>query len=305
MGKTRSIHAQLNYCISQSCHIGESKRQYMQNHNGQTDDRIFSIQHAKNLRETANSFSKFMKANFSDVKMAKDIKSEHIQSYLEANSKNWSKRTLETKAGQLTKIVSTVNSTYHSNIKLDVTLPSEVKTVETIRNKMMEPEDFQKLRSYFDGKKTQSAKAIEITARCGLRVKEVAHLKAENIDLEKNMIYVREGAKNGKFRDVPIREKDMPYFTELKANCATGYVTEGNTENALNKGIRRAMHDLKISEKYHCTGEHSIRKMYATDRMNEERAKGLDEKSAWSVVQEELGHTSTFRPELYRVYVKR
>lgn len=303
MSKTRSIKAQLNYCISQSCHIGESKRNYKMQHDGQTNERIFSVQYAKNLRDTANSFSKFMKTNYPDVKMAKKITSEHVQKWMNTNSPNWSRRTLETKLSQINKVINQVNNTYGSKININITLP-EVKTVEIIRNKALEPDDFQKLQNHFSDKKTQSAKAIEITARAGLRVKEVARLRADHIDLEKKLIYVREGAKNGKYRDVPIRDKDVPYFANLKANCASGYITEGNTENSLNKGIRRAMHDLGISEKYHCTSEHAIRKMYATERMMEERAKGLDERSAWCIVQQELGHGKSFRSELYRVYVK-
>ena len=146
---------------------------------------------------------------------------------------------------------------------------------------------------------------MEITARTGLRIKEVARLHADRINIEKRVIEVREGAKNGKFRDVPIREKDLAFFRDLKERMAGQYVTRGVNEDTLNKGIRRGLQRAGLDKKYAATTNHALRKMYATERMEELRNAGLPERAAWLKVQQELGHGSQFREELFRVYVQK
>ena len=302
MGKIRSLTQQLNYCISQSCHIGESKRQYKMQNNGKTEERVFSVQYAENLRKSAKSLANFIKENYPDVKMARDINSKHVQSWLNDNAENWSKQTIINKISQIEKIAIQINSTYSANVTLKLHQP-EGKTNGNIRNVAFKREDFEKVNSLLKEGTSQSIKAAEITARCGLRVKEVAHLKTERINLDKKVIEIREGGKNGKWRDIPIRDKDMAYFTDLKDNCHSLYVTEGVQEDSLNDGIRRKMKKLGISEKYKCTTEHAIRKMYARERMQEERNKGKSEQEAWKIVKYELGHGDDDRPKLYKTYV--
>ncbi|WP_279238014.1 tyrosine-type recombinase/integrase [Candidatus Galacturonibacter soehngenii] len=140
--------------------------------------------------------------------------------------------------------------------------------------------------------------------RAGLRVKEIARLHSDNINLEKGVIEVREGSKNGKFRDVSIRTPDIAYFTDLKEEMKGQYICRGVSEDSLNRGIRRVMQDLSLDKKYYATTIHSIRKLYASERMQEEREKGLNERDSWCVVQQNLGHGNKFREELYKIYIK-
>lgn len=157
--------------------------------------------------------------------------------------------------------------------------------------------------------------AIEITARCGLRVDEVAHLKREDINIKDKEIFVsREGAKNGKERIVPIRDQDIEYFKNLiEKYPADGYLTNINAKS-INKGIRRYLEKTEdkegqlLSKKYPNQTEHAIRKFYATERMKELRGnKPLenkkDEMKKWDIVSQELGHGEG-RSNLYKTYCK-
>ena len=159
------------------------------------------------------------------------------------------------------------------------------------------------------GNRSENAlRAVEIASRCGLRSKEIARLRTDCIDIENKCLHIIEGAKNGKKRDVPIRKKDLPYFEDLKNTCMyfnnSEYVTDGVSEDSLNKAIRRSLQRLGLDDKYKNTSIHSIRKSYATERYNEELKKTKDERKSWEKVQEELGHGNRFRKELFNTYIQ-
>lgn len=305
--RVRSLKQQFNYAISQNCHIGESKRAYKGSCAAQgmspAADRIYSVQYAENLRDCAKSLSNFLNEKYPEIRLVKEIKSEYIQQWINLKSVQWSKKTAECRVSQVEKLQSILNSTYKIGVDWKVKPPETVKA-ERIRTVGVDRADFEKLREAMAGSDCGGKTAMEITARTGLRIKEVARLHADRINLEKRVIEVREGAKNGKFRDVPIREKDLSFFRDLKERMAGQYVTRGVNEDTLNKGIRRGLQRAGLDKKYAATTNHALRKMYATERMTELRSSGLPERSAWLVVQKELGHGSQFREELFHVYVK-
>lgn len=306
--RIRSLKQQFNYAISQNCHIGESKRAYKGScaASGLSPDasRVYSVQYAENLRDCAKSLSNFMNEKHPDVRMVRDIRSEHIQEWLDARSSQWTRQTAECRVSQIEKLQSVLNSTYKIGVDWNVK-PPEVVKADKIRTIGVDRADFERLREAMAGSDCGGKTAMEITARTGLRIKEVARLHADRINLEKRVIEVREGAKNGKYRDVPIRDKDLAFFRELKERMAGQYVTRGVNEDTLNKGIRRGLQRAGLDKKYASTTNHALRKMYATERMTELRNSGLPERAAWLIVQKELGHGSQFRAELFRVYVQK
>lgn len=306
--RIRSLKQQFNYAISQSCHIGESKRAYKGSCAAQginpAADRIYSIQYAENLRDCAKSLSNFINERYPEVRMAKDIKSEYIQEWIDSKSIQWTQKTAECRVSQVEKLQSVLNSTYKIGVDWQVKPPETVKA-DKIRTVGVDRADFEKLREAMAESDCSGKTAMEITARTGLRIKEVARLHADRINLDKRVIEVREGAKNGKFRDVPIREKDLAFFHELKEKMQGQYVTRGVNEDTLNKGIRRGLQRAGLDKKYAATTNHALRKMYATERMTELQSSGMTERAAWLKVQQELGHGSQFRAELFHVYVQK
>lgn len=307
MGHIRSLKQQMNYAISQNCHIGESKRGYRESCKSQNinpaGDRIYSVQYAENLRDCAKSLSRFMNKNYPNVRMVRDIKTEHIQHWINERSPQWTRRTAECRVSQIEKLQNVINSTYKTGLDWRVQAPKEVKA-DSIRTIGMEQADFAHLRASMADSNCAGKTAMEITARTGLRIKEVARLHADRINLKKGVVEVREGAKNGRYRDVPIRSKDMEFFRSLKEQMQGQYVTRGVNEDSLNRGIRRGMQRAGLDQKYMGTTNHALRKMYATERMAEMKSSGLTERASWLVVQQELGHGNQFRAELYNVYVK-
>lgn len=301
--KKRSIKQQILYAINNHLSYGQSKRAYKKDHAGTTDGKIFSIDRANALRDTAKSFSQFVKANYPEVRLIKDIPPEAAQAYINANLKGWSNATACEVVSRLRIIAQQVNNTFHCSISLDATSPKKDHT-QNIRTTALTFEDIQRLRADLMGRRTMGVYALEIGARCGLRAKEIEHLKSDCINLDRWVIEIREGGKNGKYRDIPIRVKDRDYFSQLKASTPPGaYVTQGVKRDSLNHAIREAMKRCGISDKYIKSAIHAIRKYYARERFREEIAAGQDRRHAWQVVQMELGHGSGFRKALFDAYI--
>lgn len=299
------LKAELNNAISKSLRIGTSKRGYKEKHNGKTDGLIFGVQTAETLRSTANQFSKWMDRNYPDVKV-RHITAEHVNEWIREHEKTWSRKTVLDKMSDMRSIMDKAERVYHK-CRFDAERLCEVQgRAEKVRDRAMVRGDFEALKMSFwsRGSRSEAVTALELGGRFGLRINECADYRngTQGIDLENKLFNVV--GKNGKWRSIPIREKDLQYMTALKAHIGERGRLCGTTRaESLDRAIRREMERIGISESYERTTQHAIRKMYARERMEEEREKGLSERHAWEVVQNELGHGEKFRQPLYDAYV--
>lgn len=300
-----TLKSQLQNCISKSLRIGESKRSYKAAHDGKTDSLIFGIQTAETLRSTANQFSKWMERNYPDVKV-RHITAEHVNEWIQEHENNWSRKTVLDKMSDMRSIMAKAERVYHK-CRFDAERLCEAQgRSEKVRDRAMGKNHYEALRMSFLSRESRSeaVTALELGGRFGLRIAECADYRngTQGIDLENRILRVV--GKNGKWRNIPIREKDLQYMTALKAHIGERGRLCGTTRaESLDRAIRREMERIGISEQYERTTEHAIRKMYARERMSEEREKGLSEREAWEVVQHELGHGERFRQPLYDAYI--
>ncbi len=304
--KIRNINQQMQYAINQCIHIGESKRQYRMDNNGSTRGRLFSCDNIDKFRGTAKSLAKFLNTNYPEVKLVRDIKLAHIQDWIDINDQ-WSKRTVEEKISQIKHLIFMIEKVYHCKVQCN---PYELEKPDMedqkVRIQAMDAEDVDLLRKSWEERKahTKGKIALELSDRTGLRVKECAYLENEEINLEGRRLELRHGTKNGKFRDVPIRDKHYEYFAGLKEETkGNKLVCGGISRDAINKSIRREMKRVGIADKYIDTTVHAIRKKYARERYQEEIDKGHSRLEAWNIVQEELGHGRDFRIVLFKAYI--
>lgn len=302
--KIRSLQQQYKYAIDSNIKIGHSKK------NEGKENGLYSIDRIENLRDFTRQFSNFIKENYPDVKLIKDINLEHMQSFLNSNSNSWTERTAQEYITNFYKIDVLIQKTFNTKpLEHNLIVPNCHQSVT--RDVAMDRKDLQTLRDSYAIRDSKSAgrDAIELSYRFGLRIKEIARLNTKNIDINNKVIHIREGAKNGKYRDVPIREKDLQYAKDLK-NRGEGYLFNIK-EDSINKSIRNELKRVGLSKKYDNTTNHSIRKLYATERMEELRGTEQkdpltdeQERKAWEVVQKELGHGDTLRIALYNTYIK-
>lgn len=311
----RNINQQLNYAISKSLKIGESKHSAKKN-GTYREGNIYSNNTLQSYKDTAKNLSNWLKEKHPEIKNVVDIKQEHIQEWINDRGKNWSARTLENHMTKIKYLEEQSKKVFgRDNVNFYNKDYEKPKTKESTRNVAFSRDDLNRLRESMKNCRSFSKEAIEITSRVGLRIDEVAHLKREDINLSEKTIFVsREGAKNGKERIVPIRDKDINYFKELLEKYpSNGYFTKSDAKS-ISKSIRRYMDKTQdkdgvlLSKKYEKTTDHAIRKLYATERMkelrgNEPLANSKEEMKKWNIVSKELGHGEG-RKNLYNTYCK-
>lgn len=298
MGK--NIKQQFIYAIEDN--FREAMDKHSMKINGvRNDGKVFSYADRKNLIDVACNFANFMKENYNDIKLVKEIKADHIQSFLNQKSNECSNATLKQYQAKFNKLEKVVNNTYNINVNYKgYQLPLAEEDTK-IRNTSMSPEDFKKLENAFSESKSYAKIAIQLTARAGLRVSECTKLQGRDIDIEKAIIHVEDG-KGGRNRDIPIREEDKEYFVNLKANLGDMERVCPIRPDSINKSIDRAMRGQGIRNKYNDTSIHCIRKMYAQREFNRCRSEGKNIKESLQEVSVLLGHGKD-RLELMRQYV--
>lgn len=307
MSKKRSLKSQLKYAVQKCQRFGKSKHADKSNPEVNTKEGVYSISTSDALKDTMKNFANFMAEVHPEIGYVRDITVDHINDWITAREKDWSNTTWDNMVTRISKMEVLLNKTYHLELDLTTDIKHRDKdrqNKEEIRNVAMSREDLSAIiRQLSSSTSPNALRAVEITSRCGLRVREASCLRYSNIDLENKCIHVIEGAKNGRKRDVAIRDKDIPYFTALKAQTGNNpYVTGGIKEDSINKAIRRAMGCIGIADKYNNTTEHAIRKLYASERFEEEKEKGYNDKKAFTAVQHDLGH-GDFRTKLFNTYV--
>ena len=263
--------------------------------------RVFSYSDRKNLIDTASNFSNYMKEHHPDVKMVKDVKGEHIQGFLNIKANNCSSATLKQYQSRFSKLENIVNKTYNCNANYKgFATPSGANNTK-IRNSSMSKEDFKKLENSFSNSNSSAKTAIQLTARAGLRVSECTKLQGRDINIEKGIIHVADG-KGGRDRDIPIRQEDKQFWSDLKASVGDTERVCPVQSDSINKAIQREMEKLELKDKYEDTSIHAIRKMYAQEEYDRCRAEGMEIKEALGEVSVQLGHGEN-RLELMKEYV--
>lgn len=301
---TRNLRQQFNYLITSNCRFGADKRA-LKNNSPQQTSIVFSIKHAECLRGTVSNLCNFMKEKHPEIKKVNQITSKHIEEWYKIRAERWSIQTLEMHASNLRKL-ELLSKKMYSSCKNDFSkakFPDKVnRNPDRVRDIQMSEEDFRRIEKVLNNSKSKAKIAIQITYRAGLRINEVCHLKAERINLEKGVIEIREGAKGGRDRDVPIQLQDLKYFENLKKTVGKGYVCPIKP-NSANMAVRKAMIQAGISNKYLSTTTHSIRKLYAQNRYDDLRNQGYEQGiKTFDIVSKMLGHNEN-RTDLFKVYV--
>lgn len=263
--------------------------------------RIFSYADRKNLIDTASNFSNFMKNTHPEVKQVKDIKSEHIQNFLNSKSATCSTATLKQYESKFNKLEKVVNNTYNCNANYGGFSTPNGANATKIRNSAMSKADFKRLESSFSNSNSSAKIAIQLTARAGLRVSECTKLQGRDINLQKGTIHVADG-KGGRDRDVQMRPEDKQFWTDLKASVGDMERICPVKEDSINKAIQREMEKIELKDKYEDTSIHCIRKMYAQEQYDRYRDQGMEIREALGAVSVDLGHSED-RIELMREYV--
>ena len=303
MGK--SIYNQLWFAIDSNFREGTDKHSYLKEHGTEMSDKVFSYGEKKDLLDKSKTISNFMKENYSEITKIKDIKSEHIQDFLNSRKENGCTQTTITQYYNIIKKIEVLTEkTYHisPNFTKDIVLPTSEKNRADNRgaNSVMKREEYDKIINYCKDNPTQSNYAIRVQGFLGVRVEELARIKINNIDMDKMEIKIE--GKGGKacYRAIPMDKIEL-----MKEIIDKKYDKNGNRlfsiEGAtINRQLSRIQERLKL-EKH---SNHDIRRLIAQEKYDKLRNDGATRTEAIRETSKWLSHGDNREQMLIKSYIK-
>jgi integrase len=281
----------------------EGRDKFSMKHCNQMPGHVFSYGERNSLSDVAWSMSRWLKAEGIKVKYVRDITADQWQKFLDYRTNSCSKSTLENYVSRIGKIQDLVEKKFHCQVewKDQIHAPVSIKCQGIERIQSMSPEDFRKILAYGEHSTSKAAPAVKLAGKYGLRVSELAFMKAGWIDLEHMELHVI--GKGRRARTLSIRSEDKEFLKSLKESAGSDksrvfLIKPGS----INKYFERALQSTELRAKYPQTNIHCVRKMVAQLKWDELRAEGYTYKETSERVSEYLGHGKD-RSDVISVYV--
>ena len=295
---------QFTFAINQSFKENVDKHSYKLEHGQKMSDKVFSYQEKFNLKDLAKNFCNYLKTQGVDVKQVKDIKSEHVQSFLNSKIGNCTQNTINVYASQLHKLELLCNKAYPSfkaEWHKDVIIPQAIKKADSSRgvNSVISKEDYAKILNYAKENPSQSADAIRLQEKLGIRIEELARIKVKNIDFNQKIL-ILDNTKGGKTLTRQLDSKTLNLFKEI---VDKHYATDrlfSVSGASINKWLNRVQDKLGL-EKH---SNHDLRRYLAQSKYDEYRKEGYTKKEALQKTSEWLNHKGSREEMLKKSYIK-
>ncbi|MEG0844332.1 MAG: tyrosine-type recombinase/integrase [Romboutsia sp.] len=303
--RIRSLRKQFQYIIHDNFKENLDKRTIKQNQKDNKSEKIFSYTSKFNLLDFSKNFSSYMNENFTEVKILKDIKSEHIQSFLNYSAERVTDNTLITYVSYISKLQLCANKTLRANLSWNNNI---VKSISIKGSKspyrgvesVIGHNDFNKILNYCKNNRgSQSSYAIRLQDKLCIRVAEMATLKKKDIDFEKRSIKIA-NAKGG--RSFERRNLDNETLEIFKDVINKNYHREklfNCNSRAFNDYLRNVEDKLSI-ERY---SFHDLRRCKAQEFYDSCREEGMSIKDAADSTAKYLNHNKNREEMLKESYI--
>ncbi len=207
---------QMDSAIQQAFRPGADKRSGK--HTGEHKSIVYSFNEKKSLQQVAYEFKDYIKDNYSNIKLVKDLNFDHWQSFLNEKSKTCSTATLKNYVSRIGKIEIVCQNKFgfKSNWKENILAPSSQKTPgrNKLRVQQMDKSDLSRALEFgYINSKSKGTVAIDLCYRFGLRASECANLAVKDADLKNDQLHVK--GKGGRHRYLPIRKEDYEILYKL------------------------------------------------------------------------------------------
>lgn len=277
-------------------------------------------------RDTCRNFAKFIADKFK-VQNLKNISDKHIAAYI--SSRQQEGIVAKTIKNDLSAIryahdqIARPRYKLSNNQQLKEKFGLELdKTPEINGNRAWTAEEYQNMKNLaVEMGRKEIADVMTLCRTIGLRIAEATAIRrsqAENA-LRTNIYQVKNEAKNGKWRQVPLSPQAKEIFEKRMAETQRGgrlFVQQSEkTHEVINRFEKFLQNnrgkietaegrELRTWEKYGKTNTneltfHGLRYCYIQGRMQQEIAKGLSWKEAAKTVTAEVGHERT---DVIKVY---
>lgn len=275
-------------------------------HNGESMGKICSFNEKRSLQEVSYQFKDFMKENYPQMKMIKDVQADHWQSFLNKKAQTCSTATLKNYVSRIHKIQILCQNKFRfeGNWKDGILVPQSKKTTagEKLRIQAMDKDDLIRVLNYgYKNSTSKAIAAIDLCYRFALRDSEVAKLKVKDVNFEQGSLHTT--GKGGRHRELAIKTNDVAVLKKLCQDKADQDNLVGIKADSINQQLNRILTKLELKSKYPLTSIHAIRKLKAQELWTQKREEGLTKKDTMNYVSQYLGHGKG-RHDVINTYVQ-
>jgi len=206
-------------------------------HTGESINKVCSFNERKSLISVGYQFKNYMRNNFSEIKMVKDVSADHWQSFLNEKAKTCSSATLSNYVSRIGKIEVLCKNCFRidTSWRKNIVVPTSEKTrnKEKLRVQQIDKKDLEKIIDFGREKCTsRGVQGIELAYRFGLRANEVANLKAGSVNIPEMKLQVI--GKGGRKRQLPIQRDDVDFLKNLmRGKVLIPFIFNGKTQRKL------------------------------------------------------------------------
>lgn len=302
MGRTRSLTSQMNFALSENFTEGLDKHADKKE-NREMTNKIYSYTELHNLKDFGKNLSNFFKENNIQIRNVKDIKAEHLQTFLNIKAETCTQKTIDTYKSYINKLEEVLNSTYKScnwDFKNSVVTPvAEMKaSKERGVGAVISRNDLNKILSYAEENRCKSGDAIILESVLGIRVEELVQIKICNIDLDNKTILL-DNCKGGKdlMREFPDSVKNI--IKENMENSKTKKLFDIKS-STVNRYLNRVEDSLALDRH----SVHDIRRLVAQEKYDYYRKEGYSKEEALEITSKWLNHIGPREQMITKSYIK-
>ena len=303
-----NLKYQLQSAINENFVLGYDK--YASKRDSSAKDTVVSSDStAKSLCKTAGMLADFVKEKNLRAKMAKYVSVDICNRFLEYKANTCDNSTLGKLASHIKKIGKCVSEKYATcnvdwskdgGLIVPESRKSQVSAVKRVR---YEKADFESCVDYIkNNTKSDAWKAIELSGRFGLRVEGCEKITANMVNLDapgrygfgQIELYKENGKgieKGGRPRIIDIRTaSDADFIRGLCNGKTTHDRLVGLSSSRINGALGYAKNELGLKEKYHYSGIHGCRKMWAQNMWDSNKREGMSFGQNVRYCNNQLGH---------------
>lgn len=210
---SKNLTYQMTSSIENALALGQDKHS-AKLAGGTTQDKIYSYATRKEMMDLAHDLSRFIKTEFPEVRMVKDIKIEHINAYLQSKV-GVTQATMQSYVARINKMEVLCSKKFP--ISIDWRTGREVPTMEkeTIRNCMISDKQVVGLEKYLETKRDCPSKDAYFLAKSfALRAASITKLRFDDVNFETMKLHIHED-KGKRSRDIDIRPQDIPILQKV------------------------------------------------------------------------------------------
>lgn len=301
MARTRSLTSQINFALSENFTEGMDKHAYKKE-NREMTNKIYSYTELHNLKDFGKNLSNFFKENDMQIRNVKDIKPEHLQTFLNAKAETCTQKTLDTYKSYINKLEEVLNSTYKScNLDFRNTVVTPVAEMQASTERgvgaVISRTDLNKILSYAEENRSTSGDAVILQNVLGVRVEELVQIKISNINLNNNTILL-DNCKGGKdlIRKFPDSVKNI--IKENIENSKTDKLFDIKS-STINRYLNRVEDRLGIDRH----SVHDIRRLIAQEHYDAYREEGYSKREALEKTSKWLNHVGPREQMITKSYI--